>query len=126
MTEDERQAAGGSVGAPGTGAPGAGAPGAGAPGDGATAGSWDASAVRALRARLGLTQAELAERMGTRQQTVSEWETGVRAPRRMSRRLLRMVAEEAGVYDPGPPDVQTDTQPDPGPHAVARDGHSAS
>lgn len=64
---------------------------------------WDAEAVRALRARLGLTQAELAERLGTRQQTVSEWETGASTPRRMSRRLLRMVAEESGVYEVEPP-----------------------
>lgn len=60
---------------------------------------WDAERVRVLRERMGLTQAELAERVGTRQQTISEWETGARAPRRMSRRLLRMVAEEAGLYD---------------------------
>jgi type I restriction enzyme M protein len=103
---------------------------AGAPGTEGAGGGWDASAVRALRARLGLTQAELAERMGTRQQTVSEWETGARAPRRMSRRLLRMVAEEAGAYDPGAPDAQPDPardpQPDAGPHDVARDGQGTS
>ena len=62
-------------------------------------GEWDAEGVRRLRERLGVTQAELADRLGTRQQTVSEWETGHAAPRRMSQRLLRMVAEEAGVYD---------------------------
>lgn len=72
----------------------------GAPG---TGDDWDAEAVRALRARLGLTQSELAERLGTRQQTVSEWETGASTPRRMSRRLLRMVAEDAGLYDASPP-----------------------
>ena len=60
---------------------------------------WDAQGVRRLRERLGVTQAELADRIGTRQQTVSEWETGHSSPRRMSQRLLRMVAEEAGVYD---------------------------
>jgi len=58
-----------------------------------------AEQVRELREALGVTQAELAERIGTRQQTVSEWETGAREPRRMSRRLLRMVAEESGHYD---------------------------
>ena len=62
---------------------------------------WNAEAVKRLRDQLGVTQAELADRLGTRQQTVSEWETGASAPRRMSQRLLRMVAEEAGVYDPG-------------------------
>ncbi|MCK9487309.1 MAG: helix-turn-helix domain-containing protein [Dehalococcoidia bacterium] len=68
---------------------------------------WDADAVRALRAQLGLTQADLAERLGTRQQTVSEWETGTSEPRRMSRRLLRMVAEDAGFYDASPPPGDT-------------------
>jgi len=62
---------------------------------------WDAEAVRRLRRTLGLTQGELAERLGTRQQTVSDWETGTRAPQRLSRRMLRMVAEESGAYDPG-------------------------
>ncbi|MCB9484191.1 MAG: helix-turn-helix domain-containing protein [Dehalococcoidia bacterium] len=61
--------------------------------------TWDAEAVRRLREQLGVTQAELADRIGTRQQTVSEWETGASTPRRMSQRLLRLVAEEAGVYD---------------------------
>lgn len=62
-------------------------------------GAWDAGRIRMLRERMGLTQAEMADRVGTRQQTISEWETGTRAPRPMSRRLLRMVAEEAGLYD---------------------------
>jgi transcriptional regulator with XRE-family HTH domain len=60
---------------------------------------WDAERVRALRAWLDDSQATLADRIGTRQQTVSEWETGSSAPRRMSRRLLRMVAEDSGFYD---------------------------
>ncbi|MFA7250396.1 MAG: helix-turn-helix transcriptional regulator [Dehalococcoidia bacterium] len=62
-------------------------------------GDWPPEAVRRLRASLGLSQADLADRVGTRQQTISEWETGARNPRRMSRRLLRLVAEESGVYD---------------------------
>ncbi len=61
--------------------------------------AWDAERVRALRSHLGASQQELAERLGTRQQTVSEWETAHSAPRRMSRRLLALVAEEAGFYD---------------------------
>ena len=60
---------------------------------------WAPEAVQRLRARLGLSQTEFASRVGTRQQTISEWETGTRTPRRMSRRLLRLVAEESGVYD---------------------------
>ncbi len=65
--------------------------------EGAT-GTWDAARVRRLRDHLDATQAELADRLGTRQQTVSEWETGARAPRRMSRRLLHLVAEASGFY----------------------------
>ena len=62
---------------------------------------WSAEGVRRLRAHLGLSQSALAERIGTRQQTISEWETGARAPRRMSRRLLGMVAEVSGFYMTG-------------------------
>lgn len=69
----------------------------------ATSGPWDAEAVRELRTALGLTQSEFAERVGTRQQTISEWETGASTPRRMSQRLLRLVAEESGRYDAGAP-----------------------
>ena len=56
---------------------------------------WDGSRVRALRTYLGMTQQELAEELGTRQQTISEWETGLYRPRGTSRTLLNMVAERA-------------------------------
>lgn len=56
---------------------------------------WDAATVRALRAHLGATQGELAEELGVRQQTVSEWETSIYRPRGASARLLSMVAELA-------------------------------
>ena len=58
--------------------------------------AWDRERVRALRAHLGLTQDALADELGVRQQTVSEWETGQYAPRGASARLLSMVAENAG------------------------------
>ena len=64
--------------------------------------TWDASQVRALRQHLGLSQRELAEELGTRQQTISEWETGLYQPRGTSARLLTLVAERAGFeYEPG-------------------------
>ena len=56
---------------------------------------WDAKRVRALRARLGLSQGALAEELGMRQQTVSEWETGRHEPRGASVRLLGMIAERS-------------------------------
>ena len=61
-------------------------------------GGCDRERVQALRRWLQDSQSELAERLGTRQQTVSEWETGSSQPRRMSQRLLGMVAEESGYY----------------------------
>ncbi len=66
---------------------------------------WDARGVRALREHLGLTQQEMAQEMGTRQQTISEWETGQYRPRGLSERLLTIVAERAGFsYEAAPPE----------------------
>ncbi len=45
---------------------------------------------------MALTQDRLAEELGVRQQTVSEWETGVYRPRGASERLLTIIAERAG------------------------------
>ena len=59
--------------------------------------SWDSGGVRSLRQRLKLTQAEMAQMMGTRQQTISEWETGVYRPRGLSATLLSMIAERPDV-----------------------------
>lgn len=56
---------------------------------------WDSQRVRTLRQHLGLTQRELAERLGTRQQTISEWERGMYQPRGASATLLSIVAERA-------------------------------
>ncbi len=44
---------------------------------------------------MGLTQRELADRLGTRQQTISEWETGMYQPRGTSTTLLSLIAEQA-------------------------------
>jgi DNA-binding transcriptional regulator YiaG len=57
--------------------------------------SWDSRRIQALRRHLGLTQQELSRRLGTRQQTISEWETGVYRPRGASATLLSMIAEQA-------------------------------
>jgi DNA-binding transcriptional regulator YiaG len=58
--------------------------------------NWDGQGVRALRQHLKLTQARLAEELGTRQQTISEWETGMYKPRGTSATLLTIVAERSG------------------------------
>ena len=58
--------------------------------------NWDGQQVRELRQHLRLTQAKLAEELGTRQQTISEWETGMYKPRGTSATLLTLVAERSG------------------------------
>ena len=69
---------------------------------------WDSESIQALRRHLGLTQCELSDRLGTRQQTISEWETGMYRPRGASATLLSLVAEKAGFkYDASPPKKRT-------------------
>ena len=62
---------------------------------GGVPGPWDGESVRALREHLGLNQEGLAEILGVRQQTISEWETGAYAPSRASSKHLDLVAERA-------------------------------
>lgn len=70
--------------------------------------SWDGRQVRALRRHLGLSQQGLAEELGTRQQTVSEWETGRYRPRGTSTRLLTIIAEREGFpYGTGKAKTET-------------------
>ena len=57
---------------------------------------WDGQRIRALRQHLKLTQTKLAEELGTRQQTISEWETGMYKPRGTAITLLSIVAERSG------------------------------
>jgi DNA-binding transcriptional regulator YiaG len=56
---------------------------------------WDSAGIRALRNQLGLTQQELADELGMRQQTISEWETGIYRPRGGTATLLSIIAERA-------------------------------
>jgi len=57
---------------------------------------WDKDSIRGLRCYLGVTQEKLAKELGTRQQTISEWETGIYQPRGTSTTLLSIVAERSG------------------------------
>ena len=69
---------------------------------------WNSNRVQALRLHLGLTQRELADRLGTRQQTISEWETGMYKPRGTSTTLLSIIAEQAKFsYDVSTPKQST-------------------
>jgi transcriptional regulator with XRE-family HTH domain len=61
---------------------------------------WTAERVRALRQHLGLTQQQLAEELGTEQQRISEWETGMHQPSRITTTLLSLVAERSGFVYP--------------------------
>ncbi|MFH1381555.1 MAG: helix-turn-helix domain-containing protein [Chloroflexota bacterium] len=66
--------------------------------------AWDDERVKALRRHLGLTQQEMADQLGTRQQTISEWEKAMYQPRGASATLLSIVAERAGFkYETGAP-----------------------
>jgi len=56
---------------------------------------WNGDLVRALRRHMGMTQAALAQELGVRQQTVSEWEKGVYTPTRAFAKYLMTVAEKA-------------------------------
>lgn len=57
---------------------------------------WTKQEIRALRRHLNLTQVKLAEELGTRQQTISEWEQGMYRPRGASATLLSIIAERSG------------------------------
>ena len=66
---------------------------------------WDRKRVRALRQHMGLTQRELADELGTRQQTISEWEKGMYQPRGASSTLLFIIADRANFeYEAKPKD----------------------
>jgi DNA-binding transcriptional regulator YiaG len=68
---------------------------------------WDSHNIQALRRHLRLTQRELADRLGTRQQTISEWETAMYQPRGTSATLLSVIAEQASFkYEAAPPPDQ--------------------
>lgn len=73
--------------------------------------NWDSRSIKALRQHLGVTQRELADRMGTRQQTISEWELGLYKPRGASSTLLSIIAERAEFkYEAGaglPEDIKS-------------------
>lgn len=61
---------------------------------------WDAKRIRALREHMRMTQQQMADELEVRQQTISEWETGIHKPHRSTQKTLSLVAERAGfVYE---------------------------
>ncbi len=62
---------------------------------------WNSAHIKKLRKHMGLTQAHMADQLGTRQQTISEWELGMYEPRGTSVKLLDIIADRAGFkYSP--------------------------
>jgi DNA-binding transcriptional regulator YiaG len=75
---------------------------------------WNAQRIRALREYLQLTQNQMADELQVRQQTISEWETGVHVPHRSTQKVLSMVAESAGFeYRTSRQPHQEQITPDP-------------
>ena len=63
--------------------------------------SWDWFDIRVARERTGLTQAELAERIGTMQSNVARWESGAVTPRAETLRKIREALEQQGPEQEG-------------------------
>lgn len=53
--------------------------------------------LRAIRAKLDLTQEQLAERLGVSFATVNRWEGGTNAPQKAARQTIEALALEAGI-----------------------------
>lgn len=56
---------------------------------------WQQDAIKALRKHMSLTQAQFAQELGVRRQTVSEWENGVYDPDRSTTKFLGLIAKQA-------------------------------
>lgn len=69
---------------------------------------WSAGKIKSLRGFAGWSQQELADHLGVRQQTISDWELGIHISRRSMGKLLQMVAENIGFP------YQTDAAEDEG------------
>ena len=65
--------------------------------------------VQALRARLDLTQEQLAERLGVSFATVNRWEGGSTMPQKASQVAIAALAEEAGIDTTNPPAMDTES-----------------
>ncbi|MFN5588663.1 MAG: N-6 DNA methylase [Holosporales bacterium] len=56
-----------------------------------------AATLRAIRAKLDLTQEQLAERLGVSFATVNRWEGGDTVPQKAAREVILALAQEAGI-----------------------------
>ena len=61
---------------------------------------WTPENIRLLRTHLGETQEAFARRVGLdRRQTVHNWENGIRKPSGPARKLLDIIADDAGFTE---------------------------
>jgi DNA-binding XRE family transcriptional regulator len=61
---------------------------------------WNGELIKALREQLGLSQVDLAEKLGVRHATISEWENDLYTPKRSTSKFLTLFAKESGFnYD---------------------------
>jgi len=67
--------------------------------------------IRALRHRLGLTQAALAAQLGCSTQAVSFWERGTRTPTGLYAHAVRRLLAEASATSPLPGDLPRAASP---------------
>jgi DNA-binding transcriptional regulator YiaG len=75
---------------------------------------WDAESIKALREHMDLSQQALADELGMRQQTISEWETGMYKPRRSTSKYLSLIAERAGFeYTVGQEEGEDEEEEEP-------------
>ncbi|HLW92390.1 MAG TPA: type I restriction-modification system subunit M N-terminal domain-containing protein, partial [Roseiarcus sp.] len=56
-----------------------------------------AATLRAIRAKMNLTQEQLAERLGVSFATVNRWEGGSNAPQKAAQEVIAALAQEAGI-----------------------------
>lgn len=69
---------------------------------------WTGELVNGLRRHLDFSQEQLADLLGVRQQTISEWERGAYQPGRSTSNYLSMVAEQNGFQYIVKESTQTD------------------
>ena len=58
---------------------------------------WTKYTIKSFRLWLDESQVQFSNRLGCRQQTISDWELGILKPNNMSRNLLTRVAIDVGV-----------------------------
>ena len=87
---------------------------------------WTAESIHALRAHLGQSQAALARELGIRQQTVSEWETGMYKPRGASVTILTLLAVSSGFEFDRPEAREPQREPAPAPRRTSAPASSGT